>query len=313
MRKGKAKRSQKKYLSIVLVPHSSSHVKVLKFRAFYFKLVAGFVILVAIFVSGSMYISKMLEENEALKQNINELYITTTKQNQLIQARTEEIEKLKDESAAFREIVNDKIEEFTEKFNQITDEYLEERKSFVSRSGERNENEFTSDMHALKDSLDSLSLLYSRSKLPEADIEAAEEKVNAFMETIPTLWPTNGRITDSFGYRRDPFTKKKKFHAALDIAADTGTAIVAAASGTVTYVDYVYATGRTVKIDHGRGVTTVYGHCSKILVEPGQTVKKGEVIAKVGSTGRSTGPHLHFEILIYGTSVDPLEYLEDKQ
>ncbi len=312
MKKGKVRKSPKKYLSIVLVPHSSSHVKVLRFNAFYAKLVACFVILVAVFVSGSLYISKMLKENDALKQNLNELYVTTTEQSKLLQARSEEIGRLKDESAAFKEVVNDKIEEFTENFNSITDEYLEERTSVVNRSGERNETAFTSDMHLLKTSLDSLSLLYSRSRVPEADLETAEAKVNAFMETVPTLWPTNGRITDRFGYRKDPFNGKRKFHTALDIATDSGTPIKAAASGKVIYADYTYATGRTVKIDHGRGIVTLYGHCSKILAEPGQTVEKGEVIAKVGSTGRSTGPHLHFEILIYGTAVDPLEYLESK-
>jgi len=312
MKKGKAKRAQKRYLSIVLVPHSSSRVKVLKFNSFYAKMVAFFVILIAVFVFGGLYISRLLGENEALRQNVSDLYGTTAEQSMLLRKKTEEIESLKNESAAFREVVNDKIEEFTEKFNQLTDECLEERSIKISRSGERTETAFTSDMRQLKDSLDSLTLLYSRSGIPEADIEAAEEKINAFMEVIPTLWPVQGRITDEFGYRRDPFTRKRTFHKGLDIAADTGTSIKAAAGGKVTYAEYTYATGRTVRIDHGNGFVTVYGHCSKILVEPGQEVKKGEVIAKVGNTGRSTGPHLHFEIQLYGTAIDPLEYLEKK-
>jgi murein DD-endopeptidase MepM/ murein hydrolase activator NlpD len=310
MKKGKAKRAQKKYFSIVLVPHSSSHVKVFKFTSFYAKLIACFVILIVIFVCGGLYISKMLEENESLKQNINELYSTTIEQNKLLDSRANEIQRLQDESASFKEVVNDKIEEFTENFNKITDEYLEDRSQIVSRSGERNETAFTNDMRELKASLDSLTQLYSRSRSLNADLDAAEAKVNEFMETVPTLWPVSGTITDEFVNRRDPFTRKIKFHTGLDIGTDYGKSIKAAAGGKVILVDYIYGTGNTVKVDHGNGIVTLYGHCSKILVKEGQIVEKGEVIAKVGSSGRSTGPHLHLEVQIYGTPVDPLQYLE---
>ena len=314
MKKGKAKRAQKRYLSIVLVPHSSSRVKVLRFNSFYIKLVTFFMVLIAAFVAGGLYISKLLEENRTLKENVISLYSTTAEQNALLQKKTEEIDTLRKESEAFREVVNDRIEEFTDKFNRLADEYLEERSLDLraSRSGERTETAFVADMRSLKISLDRLGVLYSRSGLPDADLDSVEERINAFMEVIPTLWPVEGRITDRFGYRKDPFTRKKTFHYGLDIAADVGTSIKASASGKVTYVDYTYATGRTVKIDHGNGFITVYGHCSRILVEPGQQVKKGDVIAKVGSTGRSTGPHCHFEIHLYGTAIDPLDYLEKK-
>jgi murein DD-endopeptidase MepM/ murein hydrolase activator NlpD len=310
MKKGKARRTQKKYFSVVLVPHSSSHVKVFKFTSFYAKLIACFVILIAIFVGGGLYISKMLEENRALKNGINELYTTTVEQSKLLETRSEEIERLQKESAAFKEVVNDKIEEFTEKFNSITDEYLEERTQKISRSGERTETAFTNDMRELKASLDSLSQLYSRSGRPNADLDAAEAKIDEFMETVPTLWPVSGTITDKFGYRKDPFTKKTKFHTGMDIGTDYGKSIKASAGGKVIMVGSVYGTGNTVKINHGNGIVTLYGHCSKILVKEGQTVEKGEVIAKVGSSGRSTGPHLHLEVQIYGSPVDPLQYLE---
>ncbi len=310
MKKGKAKKTQRKYFSVVLVPHSSSHVKVLKFTSFYAKLTAFFVILIAVSVCSGLFISKMLKENAALKDNINQLYSTTAKQNKLLDEKSEEIDRLQSESDAFKEVVNDKIEEFTEDFNKITDEYLEERSQKVSRSGERNETEFTSDMRNLKSSLDSLTQLYSRSDSLNADLDAAEEKIDEFMETIPTLWPVSGTITDTFGTGKDPFTRRLRYHTGVDIGADYGRSIKAAASGKVTSVDYVYGTGRTVKISHGNGITTLYGHCSRILVEEGQTVEKGEVIAKIGSSGRSTGPHLHFEIQVYGIPVNPLKYLE---
>ncbi len=108
------------------------------------------------------------------------------------------------------------------------------------------------------------------------------------------------------------FTRRKTFHDGLDIACPYGEDIKAAANGKVTFADRKSGYGRTVMIDHGHGLTTVYGHASKLLVKAGQTVKKGDVIAKVGSSGRSTGPHLHFEIRLYGSPVDPLKYLDEK-
>ena len=129
-------------------------------------------------------------------------------------------------------------------------------------------------MRGLKNSLDSLIKLYSRSEVPVADLSSAEAKIEAFMDTVPTLWPAEGRLTDEFGYRKDPFTRKKKFHAGIDIGANYGTKIRAAASGRSYLQSIQCGTGRTVKISHARGITTVYGHASSILVKKGQTVKK---------------------------------------
>jgi murein DD-endopeptidase MepM/ murein hydrolase activator NlpD len=310
MKKGKVKKTEKKYLSIVMVPHSSSNVKVFKFRSFYIKLVASAVLLLAVFICGGLYISEMLKENEALKQNINDLYSMNTEQRNIIEQKTNEINRLVDESTAFRESVNDKIEEFTESFNKITDEYLAERSKVTSRSGERTETAFTNDMRNLKQSLDSLSNLYSRSGLIKADLDAAEAKIAKFMETVPTLWPAAGRVTDNFGYRKDPITRKTKFHEGIDIGSDGGRTIKASASGKVIFAEYTSGYGRTIKISHGRGITTVYGHLSKYHVKVGQEVKKGDKIATMGTTGRSTGPHLHFEVHLFGTPVDPLQYLD---
>lgn len=313
MNKGKAKKTEKKYLSIVLVPHSSSQVKIFKFTSFYAKLIVCFVLLTAVFVGGGLYISEMLAENKALKQNIIELYSANTEQRKLLDEKSNEVDQLKEESALFNESVNDKIEEFTESFNKITDEYIIDRSSAkTSRSGERTETSFSGDIRTLKEILDSLSRLSSRADMPKADLTAAEAKLAKYLDTIPTLWPTLGRLTDDFGYRKDPFTRRTQFHEGIDIGAARGTSIKAAASGRVVLAERTSGYGLAAKIDHGRGIITLYGHSSKLLVKVGQTVKKGEVIAKVGSSGRSTGPHLHFEVWLYGTPVDPLQYLNEK-
>ena len=130
-----------------------------------------------------------------------------------------------------------------------------------------------------------------------------------YLAALPTRWPVRGIITSRFGYRRSPFGGGKEFHDGLDIAASIGTPVVAAGNGRVIFASWLAGYGRSVIIDHGYGYRTQYSHASSILVRRGETVKKGELIARVGSTGRSTGPHLHFMISVNGKLVDPLGVL----
>jgi len=118
--------------------------------------------------------------------------------------------------------------------------------------------------------------------------------------------PLAGAQTSSpFGLRADPFTGRPAIHAGLDLAAPEGTPVAASAPGVVVSAGPRPGYGLAVEIDHGGGVTTLYGHASELLVEPGQRVERGEAIARVGETGRATGPHLHFEVRTQGTPVDP--------
>ena len=130
-------------------------------------------------------------------------------------------------------------------------------------------------------------------------------------ETVPRSWPTLGVLTSGFGMRRSPITHTWKFHQGLDIGAARGTPVGAAAAGEVVRAEYTSGYGNLVEIDHGGGIVTRYGHNSRLLVEEGDAVLRGDVIATVGSTGQSTGPHLHYEVHIDGEPVDPLEYIED--
>ncbi|CAH2214965.1 murein hydrolase activator EnvC family protein [Tepidibacter aestuarii] len=127
-------------------------------------------------------------------------------------------------------------------------------------------------------------------------------------------WPAPGytRITSYFGYRIHPTLKTKKLHTGLDIGAPMGANIVAANDGKVMFAGWQGGYGNTVMIDHGGGIVTLYGHNSKLSVKTGQTVKRGQTIAKAGSTGRSTGPHCHFEVRKNGKYVDPLPMLKSK-
>lgn len=124
-------------------------------------------------------------------------------------------------------------------------------------------------------------------------------------------WPVPGhyRITSGYGYRIHPILKKKKLHTGIDIAAPTGTSVVAGNKGTVIFAGYYGGYGYTVIVDHGGQVSTLYAHNSKLLVKEGEKVEKGEAIAKIGSTGLSTGPHLHFEVRENGQHKNPMNYL----
>ena len=124
-------------------------------------------------------------------------------------------------------------------------------------------------------------------------------------------WPVPGhsRISSPYGYRIHPIFKVKKLHTGIDIPAPTGTPITAAAAGTVIYSDWLGGYGKVIMLDHGGGIVTLYAHNSALIVSEGQTVARGATVAKAGSTGNSTGPHLHFEVRKNGSYVDPIPWL----
>ena len=159
------------------------------------------------------------------------------------------------------------------------------------------------------------------------DAEEAEKQITAMIKAAQTsavsisanpyngkiAWPVAGnyRVSSGYGSRTSPISGRGEFHTGIDIPARTGTAIVASDSGVVIHSGSVIrGYGYSVLIDHNNGLSTFYAHCSKLLVSPGQTVSKGETIALVGSTGYSTGPHLHFEVRVNGSHTNPLPYVQ---
>jgi murein DD-endopeptidase MepM/ murein hydrolase activator NlpD len=128
-------------------------------------------------------------------------------------------------------------------------------------------------------------------------------------ETVPTIWPVRGRVTEGFGQRSDPFSGEGVFHSGVDISVPFGTQVQAGGDGIVMQAGWDSGYGNAIVLDHGYGMATKYGHLSKIYVVVGQEVKRGQSIGAVGMTGRTTGPHLHYEVFVNDTPVNPMKYL----
>jgi murein DD-endopeptidase MepM/ murein hydrolase activator NlpD len=135
------------------------------------------------------------------------------------------------------------------------------------------------------------------------------ERRNALAAATPSIWPVAGWLSSSYGSRQDPFTGGNDFHPGLDISANHGEPVVATADGEVTSATTNSTYGNFVEIDHGFGITTRYAHLSRLSVSAGGRVRRGEVIGQVGSTGRSTSPHLHYEIWMNGRLTNPMKLL----
>lgn len=151
-----------------------------------------------------------------------------------------------------------------------------------------------------------------------SDAPAGQNPTLAFFPTpdlshdgAPSIWPVRGRIMAGFGQRLDPFSGEGVFHSGVDIAAPMGTRVEAGGDGIVLEAGWDSGYGNAILLDHGYGLTTKYGHLSKIFVVVGQEVKRGEVIGAVGMTGKATGPHLHYEVIVKDTPVNPMKYLHE--
>jgi len=142
-------------------------------------------------------------------------------------------------------------------------------------------------------------------------VERRLDEKGHILSSTPTVAPVRGLITDGFGRRKDPFTGRLAYHRGLDISARRGTPILAPADGFVVFAGRNGGLGRTVRLSHDFGFTTVYGHLDDISVEPGDVIHRGQEIGTLGNSGRSTGPHLHYEVHVEGSAKNPLYYILD--
>ena len=180
---------------------------------------------------------------------------------------------------------------------------------------------------AMEDKVEKQRAIIEQMKYDKATIERKQDEARAASERITRMlqrsglrnlpvqgsgamiWPLGGPITSDFGWRVHPITGAQRFHSGIDIGGDYGDAICAAQAGTVEYAGWISGYGNAVIINHGGGISTLYGHCQSLNVSVGENVSQGDVIAYCGSTGNSTGPHCHFEVRENGEPVNPLSYL----
>lgn len=143
-------------------------------------------------------------------------------------------------------------------------------------------------------------------------LEAFYRDQRVLLASTPSIWPVRGYLSAGFGQRLDPFTGRKDFHPGIDVSSPNGTRVVAPADGLVVSVGRQGGYGNAIVVDHGYGVVTRYGHLSGFNVKAGQRVRRGEVLGFVGSTGRSTGPHLHYEVWVRDQAQNPIHYILDE-
>lgn len=174
---------------------------------------------------------------------------------------------------------------------------------------DRREQEF---FDSLNETLDVMRVEISKRETSLSKLVDFLEEQRLVMLSTPTIWPVRGWVSSKFGFRTSPFSGRRVFHEGLDIAARYGLDVKATAKGIVVFAGDKAGYGNVVTIDHGYGYMTRYGHNSSLTVKVGDKVDKGDVIAKVGSTGRSTGPHVHYEVLVNGIPVNPLKFIIDE-
>lgn len=166
-------------------------------------------------------------------------------------------------------------------------------------------NEFSAKSNELKETVDQVEQRLQRV------YELRQDKIS-YWASVPTMWPVQGFVTSGFGYRHAPLRGGSTFHEGVDIASPVGTPIKAPADGVVTYAGYKNGLGKCIVVDHGYGITTMYGHNAALEVVEGDRVRRGMVIASIGMTGRTTGPHLHYQVMVDGVPIDPMKYIADR-
>ena len=300
-------KAKQKY-SIVIIPQNNKSVKSIDIKIPNRRMLVAtcvlFVLILATAVfSITQFITNKNNEQLSLKNDLEVMAKTIEQQNKLLQDSHEAVKLAKDSEQQTRQNFSD----FVKSYSQITDKYA----SSISRgNSSSNQTTAASDLMQLNRLIEEMSSSYDSDKEVAAKLEKSNTALENYVDSLPTLLPARGVISSNFGMRIHPTTKKNTQHNGIDIAADTGDPILAAASGIVTSSGYMSGYGYAVIIDHQNGFKTLYGHASKLLVDKGEKVKKGQVIAKVGSTGRSTGPHLHFELQVNNKAVDPTKYMD---
>lgn len=301
----------KKHYTVMVFPEALGNPKKFKISKFLFKSFVSLAVITSVLLIGisvilvDRYSSVSEEAKEAGK-----LRTETRTQKLQIQKFAKQVKEFEKQMA--------RLEKFDRKLRVIT--AIDQAEKASSKEwgiggplgGNLDEGKLSSKANALERLSFDMKQLKTQADLQEISFyqldQFFKDRQSLFSST-PSIWPTKGWVTSGFGYRKSPYTGIREMHEGVDIAARTHSNIIAPADGIVIRSGRDYGLGAMVVIDHGYGIVTRYGHNSKNLVKIGDHVKRGQVIAYVGSTGRSTGPHLHYEVMLNGIPVNPIRYI----
>jgi len=300
-----------KHATFMYIPESESKVVSLRIPLWLPKVVVMGLVLLLLGTSASLYILNSINKEYGIsKDEIGKLTAVNSSQKQEIVSLQNEAQQiqlqLQENVKALDEIK--KLIGLKETSNTEIKEAPTPQPT-SSDSSKLESDDASEQLSQIKTSYAELSVaILSQKETIDNSITPVKKQV-AFLNAKPAIKPVNTKITSTYGYRRNPFTNRgSEFHRGIDFGGDTGTPIKATGDGVVIFAGWQSGYGKVVIISHGYGYTTLYGHNSKLLVEKGDKVKRGEVISNMGSTGRSTGSHLHYEVRLNGTSVNPAKY-----
>lgn len=298
----------KQKVTVLLMPQGAKRVRQIEISRVLFVLVPFFVF------TGALLLAGIILDYIAVKKEIPRfahLHKENTLQKEQLVALAHEIESIGKSLEDLKKLDN--------KLRALVNlESKEDRTQFLGiggsgplsldqePQGEKGQRRLIRLMH---DTLSDVRSEISLQKTDKLELSNLLETQKSILACTPSIWPARGWISSSFGNRISPFTNEKEFHSGMDISAKLHSPIVASADGVVVETGTDYGYGKVLRISHGHGFKTTYAHVSKFLVKTGQRVKRGQEIALVGSTGRSTGPHLHYEISLNGLPVNPHRYI----
>jgi len=287
-----------KRFTILVIPEGSHQVRRFGVRLSVLKRIAAAAVVVALGLAGLItdYVLTNLDQNE-----LKRLQVENLSQREELHRLVVKLEDLRQEIVVLAQ--NDAKVRVMAKLSAPKSD------SMVGLGGPATQEDVNREFSVIQQRIDEVRRQIDLRRESQEEIQGILNDQRSLLAAKPGGWPVKGWLTSSFGMRRDPFNGRRKMHEGLDIAARTGTSVTATADGIVSSVKTEPGYGKVVILDHGYGYRTIYGHNSRYYVKVGQRVRRGERIAAVGNTGRSTGSHVHYEIRLNGVPVNPRKYL----
>lgn len=301
--------AKKSYTLIVVSDHNAPVKRYHIQKAFLVQLGVGVVLLVGMALGATIHyfqVSKDAAENRILREE----NLTMRSQIKSVRERIEHIGS-----------TLDRVERFDQKLRAITllsdpqrnlamgPTEMEPGTTTPTSDTQFTQLTATEKPEALMGRLDKLSAEATRQEQSLQELQAYFQDQKSLLASTPSVWPARGWVTSDFGQRLDPYTAERVMHQGLDIAAPHGKEVYAPSDGTVVFAGLEGGYGNVIVIDHGYGIKTRYGHLSRLMVKAGDKIKRGSLIAAVGNTGRSTGPHLHYEVRVNGIPQNPRKFI----